>query len=204
MPVCCLRHAMTIKQHTRVWCIKTNHTSQDILRLLTSVSFRIAPTHTSHKLERNSLKPSILISTRSLQGRNKIGRGRLPCTQHQNVAYKKMSKHSNTFHPFLKLRATNKQRPLQIPAHWKFMKMTGLDYIASNSRIADEWTGRDLKGSDYDIIEVLSQHILGRTEGNHTKPQYRLRRESSTVQGALPLREPVQCPNNESSVPVRN
>jgi hypothetical protein len=47
-----------------------------------------------------------------------------------------------------------------------------LDFIASNCRMNDErMTGRDLERSGSGLIEILSQHLRGRAEETHGKPQ---------------------------------
>jgi hypothetical protein len=41
-----------------------------------------------------------------------------------------------------------------------------LEYVESNGRTFDErWIGRDVKGNCHGLFTVLSQHLLGRTEG---------------------------------------
>jgi hypothetical protein len=37
--------------------------------------------------------------------------------------------------------------------------------------IGERWIGKDLEGSDHDVIEVVTQHLLEKTDESHIKPQ---------------------------------
>jgi hypothetical protein len=44
--------------------------------------------------------------------------------------------------------------------------------MESNDRMADEeWSGKDLEGSGFGLIEVLVRCLSGGTEENHEAPQ---------------------------------
>jgi hypothetical protein len=48
-----------------------------------------------------------------------------------------------------------------------FLDTQYIDYIASNRRLIDEWTGRDMEGSDRVLNEMLSWKFPVWTEENH-------------------------------------